>query len=170
MGLQFQYPCTIHHKLSKYENNQESCTYSIEAVVDDMLEILAHSNLFHQLVFVTVHSSKLTNVCKHVLEAIGQLERVHIVQSVLDMTIHNQFRQTKNFTAKMESITESGLFTFFSGQSLHGLQIEVVIQMQIVQVLTMNQQVQHVITLTADLKANFDPIKSGGLEKLGGLE
>ena len=89
MGLQFQYPCTIHHKLSKYENNQESCTYSIEAVVDDMLEILAHSNLFHQLVFVTVHSSKLTNVCKHVLEAIGQLECVHIVQSVLDMTIHN---------------------------------------------------------------------------------
>ena len=42
--------------------------------------------------------------------------------------------------------------------------------MQIVQVLTMNQQVQHVVTLTADLKANLDPIKSGGLEKLGGLE
>ena len=71
------------------QNDQESCTYSIEAVVDDMLEILAHSNLFHQLVFVTVHSSKLTNMCKHILEAISQLERVHIVQSVLDMTIQN---------------------------------------------------------------------------------
>ena len=76
--------------MCKHKNDdQESCTYSIEAVVDDMLEILAHSNLFHQLVFVTVHASKLSNMCKHVLEAISQLERVHIVQSVLDMTIHN---------------------------------------------------------------------------------
>lgn len=45
-------------------------TYSVEAVVDEMLEIFAHPDLSHQLVLVAVHSCQLTNVGKDVLQPI----------------------------------------------------------------------------------------------------
>ena len=47
----------------------------------------------------------------------------------------------------MEGISEARLLSLFGGESLDWLQIEVEIQMQVVQVLTVNQQVQHVVTL-----------------------
>lgn len=50
-------------------------SYSVEAVVDEMLEIFAHSDLSHQLVLVAVHSSQLTNVGKDVLQSISQLQK-----------------------------------------------------------------------------------------------
>lgn len=135
-----------------------------------MLQVLAHSNLLHELVLVSVHARELTHVGKRVLKAIGQLESVHVVQSVLDVTIHENLGQPQNFSAQVEGISESRLFSLLGGQSLHRLQVKIVIQMKVVQILTMNQQVQHVVALTADLKANLDPVQSGRLEKLGGLE
>ena len=39
-----------------------------------MLEILAHSNLSHQLVLVAIHTRKLPDVCKNILKAISQLQ------------------------------------------------------------------------------------------------
>ena len=71
-------------------------TYGVETIVNDMFHVFAHSNLFHQFVFITVHSGQLSNMGKHVLEPIGQLESVHIVQTILDMRIHNKFGQPKN--------------------------------------------------------------------------
>lgn len=52
-------------------------TYSVEAVVDEMLEIFAHSDLSHQLVLVAVHARQLTNVGKDVLQPISQLQQRH---------------------------------------------------------------------------------------------
>lgn len=49
--------------------------YSVEAVVDEMFEIFAHSDLSHQLVLVAVHSRQLTNVGKDVLQSISQLHK-----------------------------------------------------------------------------------------------
>ena len=71
-------------------------TYGIEAIVDQMLQILAHTNLSHQLVFVTIHAGQLTNVRENILQAIGQLERVHIVQTILNMRVDDQFGQIFN--------------------------------------------------------------------------
>ena len=34
----------------------------------------------------------------------------------------------------------------------------------------MDEKVQHIVTLTADLKTGFDPVKLRGLEELRGLE
>lgn len=48
-------------------NKKNLFTYSVEAVVDEMLEIFAHSDLSHQLVLVAVHARQLTNVGKDVL-------------------------------------------------------------------------------------------------------
>ena len=44
---------------------------SIEAVVDQMLQVLRHSNLTHELVLVSVHSRQSTNVSEDVLEGVG---------------------------------------------------------------------------------------------------
>ncbi len=76
------------------------------------------------------------------------------------MGINDQFGQPQDFTTEMESVSETRLLTLFCRQRLDGLQVEVVIKMQIVQVLTVNQQVEHVVPLTADLKTNLNPIKT----------
>lgn len=52
-------------------------TYSVKPVVDEMFQVLAHSNLPHQFVFVPVHPCELTHVGKDVLQAICQLRHGH---------------------------------------------------------------------------------------------
>lgn len=42
--------------------------------------------------------------------------------------------------------------------------------MKIVEVLSVNQKVQHVVTLATNLKPNLHPVKSGSLKELGGFE
>ena len=42
--------------------------------------------------------------------------------------------------------------------------------MQVVQVLAVNEKVEHVITLPANLQTGFNPIQSRGLEELRGLQ
>lgn len=58
-----------------------------------MLEILAHPDLPHQLVLVAVHPGQLSHVSEDVLQSVRQLERVHIVQTVLDVRVYYQLRQ-----------------------------------------------------------------------------
>lgn len=64
---------------------------SIEPVVDDVLDILAHSDLTHDSVLVPVDTSQLAQVGIHVLKGISQLECVNIAQSVLHVAVHAQF-------------------------------------------------------------------------------
>jgi len=42
--------------------------------------------------------------------------------------------------------------------------------MQVVKVLSVNQEVQHVVSLTANLQASFHPIQGGGLKEFCSLE
>lgn len=49
-------------------------TYSVEPVVDEMLQVFAHPDLSHQLVLVAVHARQLTHVSKDVLQPIRQLQ------------------------------------------------------------------------------------------------
>lgn len=86
------------------------------------------------------------------------------------MAVHHKLAQTQNLTAQVERIPKSGLLTFFCGEGFHRLQVEVVVQVKVVEVLSVNQQVQHVVTLPAHLETNFYPIQLCGLEKFGGLE
>ena len=116
-------------------------THRVEAVVDDVFQVLAHSDLSHELILVTVHSRQLTHMSKYVLHSISQLKRIHIIQPVLDMRIHNQFSQSQNFSTQMERISETRLLSLLSGQCFNGFQVEVVVQMKVVQVFTMNQEI-----------------------------
>ena len=86
------------------------------------------------------------------------------------MGIYNQLCESKDLTTKMESISKSWLFSLLCRESFDRFQIEVVIQMKIVEVLSVNQQVQHVVTLATNLKPNLYPVKSGSLKELGGFE
>lgn len=64
--------CTDNDEMIHYTDRQQ--TYRVEAVVDEMLQVLAHSDLSHQLVLVPVHASQLTHVSKDVLQSICQLQ------------------------------------------------------------------------------------------------
>ena len=77
-----------------------------------MLDVLAHPDLSHEFVLVSVHACELSHMSKHILQTISQLEGVHITQSVLHMTVNHQLRQTQNLTTQVESIPETRLLTF----------------------------------------------------------
>lgn len=145
-------------------------TYCVEAVIDDVLEVLAESNLPHEFVLVTVHPSELANMSECVLQAINKLEGIHIAQPVLHMRVHHQLCQTQDFMTEMESISKSTLLAFLGCEGLDWLQVEVVVQMEVVQVLPMDKQVEHVVTLPTDLEACLHPVQFSGLEKLSRLE
>ena len=52
----------------------------------------------------------------------------------------------------MEGIAEAGLLPLFGGECLDRLQIEVVVQVQVVQILAVDEQVEHVVPLAAHLQ------------------
>ena len=62
------------------------------------------------------------------------------------------------------------LFALFGRQRLGRLQVEIIIQMQILESLAVNQEVQDIVTLSADLQSGFDPVQICALEELGTLE
>lgn len=136
----------------------------------DVLQILAHSNLPHQLVLVTVHSRQLTNVSESELETIGELESVDVSESVLNVRVDDELRETEDLATQVERVSESRLLSFLRRERLHGLQIHVVIEVEVVQVLAVNEEVEHVVTLSADLETGFDPIDRRRLEELGRLD
>lgn len=86
------------------------------------------------------------------------------------MRIYDQLCETKNLPTKMKSIPKSRLLSLLGGKSFNWFEIEVVVQMKIVEVLSVNQQVQHVVTLATNLKPHLHPVKSCRLKELGGLE
>lgn len=68
------------------------------------------------------------------------------------------------------TISETRLFTLLCSERFHGFQVEVVIEMEIVQILAMDQEIQHVVALTAHLQTSLDPIECRRLEELRRLE
>lgn len=135
-----------------------------------MLQVLTHTDLSHQAVFVSVHTSKLTNVGKNVLQTVSQLECIDVTETILDVRIDDQLGQAKNLTTQVEGVTETRLLSFLGRQGLYRLQVEVVIKVKIVEILSVDQKVQHVVTLATNLKTSFHPIELGSLEELRLLE
>jgi hypothetical protein len=135
-----------------------------------MLQVFGHSNLSHEPILVSVHTCQLPNVREDVLEAICQLEGLDVSQAVLDMRINDQLGHAKDLTTQMEGVTEARLLTLLGRQRLHWLQIKIVVQVQIVQVLAMDQKIEHVVTLSTNLDSSLNPIKLGALEEFGVLK
>lgn len=98
------------------------------------------------------------------------LEGIHVAQAVLHVAVHDEFGQAEDLAAEMEGIAEPRLLSLFGGQGLDRLQVEVEVQVQIVEVLAVDEQVEHVVALTADLQPRLHPVELRRLEELGGLE
>lgn len=56
------------------------------------------------------------------------------------------------------------------GERLDRLQVEVVVQVQIVEVLPVNEKVEHVVALAANLQPYLHPVQLGGLKEFGSFE
>ena len=56
------------------------------------------------------------------------------------------------------------------GECLDGLQVEVEVEMEVVEILAVDQQVQHVVALSTDLQADLYPVQRRRLEELCRLE
>ena len=57
-----------------------------------------------------------------------------------------------------ERFASPAFFPFFGGECLDGLEVEVVVQVKVVEVLTMDEEIEHVITLTTHLKPRLHPV------------
>jgi hypothetical protein len=83
--------------------------------------------------------------------------------------VDNELCQSQDFSTEMEGVSESGSLSLLGREGLDRLQVHVVIQVKVVQVLSVDQEVEHVVTLSTDLKTGFDPVEIGLLEELGVL-
>ena len=64
----------IDKQVKKQPSNKINLTHRIKPIVDQMFQILAHSDLPHELVLVPVHARQLSHVSKDVLKTVSQLE------------------------------------------------------------------------------------------------
>lgn len=55
-------------------------------------------------------------MCKDVLKGIGELERVNVSKTELDMGVDDKLGEAQNFSAQVEGISETRLFTFLRGE------------------------------------------------------
>ena len=110
--------------------------HSVEAVVDEMLQVFAHSNLSHQLVLVAVHSckrnsnmnaqhlnilrhmalvqqltSELADVREDVLQSVRELERVDVSKTILHVTVDDQLGQSQDLATQVEGVPEARLLS-----------------------------------------------------------
>jgi hypothetical protein len=130
----------------------------VESVVDDVFDVFAITNLSHKPVLVPVHSRQISHMGEYVLKSVSELKGVYIPQPELHMGVHDQFCQSQDFPTEVKRISETGFLPFLGGQSLHGFKIEIIVQMKIVQVLTMDEQIHHVEALSTNLESAFHPI------------
>lgn len=70
----------------------------------------------------------------------------------------------------MKGVTKPRLLPFLGGECLDRFQVEVVVKVKVVEVLPMDQEVEHVVTLTTDLKTSLHPVQLCRLEELCLLE
>lgn len=70
----------------------------------------------------------------------------------------------------MKGVSKARLLSFLGSESLDRFEIKVVVKMQIVKILAMNQQVQHIVSLTADLQPALHPIELRRLKEFGLFE
>jgi len=93
-----------------------------------------------------------------VLEAVSQLKSFYVAQTVLDVGVNDQLGQAEDFATQVESVSKTRFLALLGGEGLYRLKIEIVVQVKVVQVLPVDQKVEHVETLAADLKTSLNPV------------
>jgi len=70
----------------------------------------------------------------------------------------------------MEGCSGKAVTVNLRSQCLRGLQVEVIVQVQVVQILPMNQKVEHVVALATHLQPDLNPVQFSLLEELSGFQ
>jgi hypothetical protein len=70
----------------------------------------------------------------------------------------------------MKRVSKPTLFALLGGESLYWLQVEIEVQVQVVEVLFVDQQVEHVVALSHHLQTCLHPVQLGLLKEFGLLE
>mmetsp|Transcript_24864 Transcript_24864/g.68548 ORF Transcript_24864/g.68548 Transcript_24864/m.68548 type:complete len:225 (+) Transcript_24864:1077-1751(+) len=135
-----------------------------------MLQVFAGSNLTHQPILVTIHSRQLAHVIKGILQPVRQLVSIDVRQSELYMGINHEFGQAQNLSHEMKGVSKPGFLSFLGCQSLGWLQIEVVVQVKVLELLAVDEQIEYVVTLLANLETSFHPVEFGALKEFRALE
>lgn len=143
---------------------------SVEPRVNQVLQVLAHPYLFHEAILITVHPGQLTDMGEHVLQTVCKLESIDVAQSKLDVGVHDKLGESKDLSTQVEGVSESRLLPLLRGKGFDRFQIHVVIEMEVVKVLSVDKEVQHVVTLSAYLQTRLNPVERCLLEELGALE
>jgi hypothetical protein len=104
------------------------------------------------------------------LQTVSKLESVDVSKAVLDVRVDDELGETEDLSTQMERVSEAGLLALLGRKGLDRLQVEIVIQMKVVEILAVNQEVEHVVTLTADLQDGLDPVQIRDLEELERVE
>ena len=86
------------------------------------------------------------------------------------MRVNNEFDHSEDLSTQVEGVSESTFLALFCSQSFDGLQIEVVVEMEEVEILSVNQKIEHVVALATDLETSFNPVQFCQLEELCLLE
>ena len=81
----------------------------------------------HELVLVSVHTSKLSDVVEGIQDAICQLKGVNVAKAVLNLSIDNQFCQAQDFSHQVEGVAKTRLLALLGSECFDRLQIEVVV-------------------------------------------
>jgi len=71
---------------------------------------------------------------------------------VLDVRVHHELGQPQDLSAEVEGVAEARLLALLGGERLDGLEVEVVVEVEVVDVLAVDEQVEHVVALPADLQ------------------
>ncbi len=77
------------------------------------------------------------------------------------MGVDDQLGEAEYLATEVKGVAEAGLLTLFGGECLDGLEVEVVVEMEVVEVLAVDEQVEHVVALATHLQAYFNPVEGG---------
>ena len=76
------------------------------------------------------------------VQAVGQLIGVDVAQAVLNVRVDYELRQAEDLAAEVEGVAEARLFALLGRERLDGLEVEVVVEVQVIQVLQRKKNVQ----------------------------
>jgi hypothetical protein len=141
-----------------------------------VLQVLRHSDLSHEAVLVAVHAGQLAHVREDVMNAIRKLEGVHIAETIsgdetgrkeairtyctwesstslvsLRISRHkwNAFPNRdflRSLVVNVCTLENQSIHSTICANHLNRLQVEVIIQVKIIKILSVDQQVQHIVS------------------------
>ena len=74
------------------------------------------------------------------------------------MGINDEFGETEYLSTEMEGVAKAGFLSLFGGEGLDWLEVKVVVQVEVVEVLAVDEQVEHVVALPAHLEPHLHPV------------